>query len=232
MGADPVRVGESLLDELQAGTPVLRPHAASMTQVAKVSYTHDAMIDMLVAEPALSQGTLAARFGYSPAWICHIIASDAFQMRLAERKDALVDPALRASIEERFKALVLRSLQVLEEKLARPDPPDNLALRAAELGARSLGLGRAEPPAPPPSGDRLVILANRLVVLQDNVRKGASSGQTINGEARRIDSSSPQEVLRQEPHAGEPAEAAVSADRGLSDSAAQTDGGSGLVGGL
>lgn len=179
----PVAAAEALLDSL-VPQPA-RPHAASMRQVAKVSYTHADMIDAIIAEPSISQGELAARYGYTPAWICQVIASDAFQAQLAARKDELIDPVLRMTIEERFRALVRRSLDVLQEKLAQPHTaiPDQLALRAAELGARSLGLGHQQPPPPPPAGDRLVILSDRLVGLLSSHRE-----RTVHGEATRVSS--------------------------------------------
>lgn len=179
---EPLRVADALLAELEA-KPALREHSPSMTQVAKVSYTHDSMIDLIIERPTISQNELAAHFGYSVPWVSHIIASDAFQMRLAARKDELIDPTIRATIEERFKALVYRSLEVLHEKLNRPVAaiPDNLALRAAELGARSLGLGGATAAPAAPQGDRLLVISERLVNLL-HVRKE----EAINGEARVI----------------------------------------------
>ncbi len=137
--------------------------------IAKVRYSHDAMIDMIVANPWVSQNHLAQVFGYTPAWVSLVMSSDAFKERLAARKAELVDPALVASIEERFRAMVTRSLEVLQEKLSAPASvvPDNLALRAVELGAKALGLGGNAPPPPVqvPS-DHLDKLAQRLVALQ------------------------------------------------------------------
>jgi hypothetical protein len=111
--------------------------------IQKVSYTHDALIDLIIANPCLTQNSLAAHFGYTPGWISQVIASDAFQMRLAERKDELIDPTIRASVEENFKALVVRSMDILREKLNKPADaiPDNLALRTLELASRAAGYG-------------------------------------------------------------------------------------------
>ena len=139
--------------------------------IAKVSYTHEAMAELIVANPMISQGDIALHFGMTRGWISQIIASDAFQMRLAELKDKHVSPEIRATIEERFRALVVQSLAVLKEKLDKPTVADNLALRAAELGARGLGAGgfssRSAPPAPQEGGnDRLIVLAARLVDLR------------------------------------------------------------------
>lgn len=130
----PPQVGES--------TPAKWPSGAARG-VQEVRYTHDAMINAIIVDPSVSQNALAAAFGYSPAWVSQIIASDAFQARLAERTGELVDPTIRATVENRFKALVLRSMEILQEKLNRPSSqiPDQLALRALEVGARAAGFG-------------------------------------------------------------------------------------------
>lgn len=121
--------------------------------IAKVRYTHEAMVDLIIAEPWISQNDLAARFGYTASWICQIISSDAFQARLAERSRDLIDPTLRATVEERFKGLVLRSLEILSDKLNKPSHqvPDQLALRTFELASRAAGYGSRDqtPPTPP-----------------------------------------------------------------------------------
>jgi hypothetical protein len=107
----------------------------------KVRYTHDAMINCIIANPAVSQNDLAKYFGYSAPWISQIIASDAFQARLSQRTEELVDPTILLSVKEQFNALVLTSLAILREKLKAPNPPDNLVLRSLEVGSRALGYG-------------------------------------------------------------------------------------------
>ena len=129
------------LDELLIEHPKW-PSGASKG-VVKVRYTHDAMIDAIIAEPTISQNQLAAIFGYSAGWVSQIISSDAFQSRLAERTSELVDPTIRVTVKERFDALVLRSLEILKEKLERPSSsiPDNQVIRSLEIGARAAGYG-------------------------------------------------------------------------------------------
>jgi hypothetical protein len=153
---------EDELDSWGRGEPV------GAIPIAKVRYSHDAMIDMVIAEPHVSQGEIAARFGYTQAWISVVFSSDAFKERLTARKEELVDPILRATIEERMKAMVVRSLEVLQEKLSRPSGaiPDNLALRALEFGAKGLGLGQAQPAPVHVHTDHLNVLAARLVSLR------------------------------------------------------------------
>jgi hypothetical protein len=103
----------------------------------------------MIARPELTQGAMAAHFGYTEAWLSQIISSDAFQVRLAERREQLVDPAIRESLRVRFDSMVQRSLEILSEKLAKPanEVPDQLALRAFELSTRAAGYGaRVDPP--------------------------------------------------------------------------------------
>jgi hypothetical protein len=152
--------------------------------IQKVSYTHDAMIDLIIANPAVSQNALAAHFGYSASWVSQVIASDAFQARLAERTKDLVDPTIRATVEDRFKALVLRSLDILREKLDNPSHtvPDNLALRTLELSSRALGYGARHDPTPPAPVNVSVHLENlggNLVQLLRKKKLEASEAEEI-----------------------------------------------------
>lgn len=109
-------------------------------QIQKVSITHDAIIDVLVARPDLSQRQLAAMFGYTPTGIGIIVRSDAFKARLQARKDELVDPLIKQSIEDRFADLAHASLDILQEKLATSADP-KLALAALDAAQKGLGFG-------------------------------------------------------------------------------------------
>ena len=113
--------------------------------IQKVRYSHDAMIDLIIENPTISQNDMAAHFGYTPGWVSQIINSDAFRERLAERKDELVDPRIRTSIEERIRALADKSIEVLLQKLHETNNM-NVAVRALDVATRSLGYG-AKPAA-------------------------------------------------------------------------------------
>lgn len=156
-----------------------------MNAVAKLSYTHDAMIDLIIAQPAISNNQLAAHFGYTAPWVSMIKSSDAFKARLAERRGEIVDPTLTATLQDRFKAVTERSLEVIAEKLAQPAAliPDALALRAAELGAKSMGLGQQ---APTPAGSNLDALAQRLLALQAGMRGQQPTQEIIDVESKEI----------------------------------------------
>ena len=156
-----------------------------LPQIQKIRYTHDAMIDLIIANPWVSQNEIAAHFGYTAAWVSLIFSSDAFKERLTARKDELIDPTIRASIEERLKAVVSRSLEVLAEKLAKPAAavPDALALRAAEMGAKALGLGGNAPAQNVVPLNHLEGLAQRLLLLKSQTL----GGSTYEGEIKTIE---------------------------------------------
>jgi hypothetical protein len=118
----------------------LQGTASAAGAIAKVRYTHDAMIDMLIANPGIAQGALAKHFGFTQAWVSRIINSDAFQARLAERKKEIVDPSLVMSVDERLATLADRSLSILHEKLEMTQSPE-LAFKAAKLTIEALGYG-------------------------------------------------------------------------------------------
>jgi DNA-binding MarR family transcriptional regulator len=112
--------------------------------IEKVSYTHDAMIDLLIANPQVTQGDLAKAFGYTPGWISRIIRADSFKEALARRKAELTDPILLQSIETNFEVLIETGLKVLQQHLEAA-PSFDKALKAVELGSRAMGYGAKGP---------------------------------------------------------------------------------------
>jgi hypothetical protein len=109
--------------------------------IQKVHYTHDAMIDLIIENPAIDQREIARHFGYTEGWVSQVFAADAFQARLAERKDEIINPALKATVEERFKALVLQSMEVLRRKLESAAVSEETALKTLEIAAKAAGYG-------------------------------------------------------------------------------------------
>ncbi len=118
----------------------LQGTASAAGAIDRVKYTHDGMIDLVLANPAIRQGEIARHFGYSEPWVSRIFNSDAFLARLAERKKDLVDPSILLTMDEKLKALCDQSLAIVAEKLAVTKSPD-LALKALELTSKALGYG-------------------------------------------------------------------------------------------
>lgn len=114
-----------------------------MTVPTVMSYTHQAMIDLLIAKPTISLKEAAALFGYTPGWLNRLFKSDAFQEMLEARKKELADPVLMQGIQKRLEALLTRSIDVLEEKMDS-NPSADVALKAIEVAQKGLGLGAAK----------------------------------------------------------------------------------------
>lgn len=134
------RPGETLMAERKEPVGALVNSDGKAIAVAKVNYTHDAMIDFILMNPTVTQGQLAKQFGYTQGWVCRVMSSDAFKERLAKRKGELVDPIIAQSVEEKLTAVVSRAADIILDKLdATPDA--NLAIKAIDVAARAAGFG-------------------------------------------------------------------------------------------
>jgi hypothetical protein len=109
----------------------------------KLRYSHDAMIDALIENPAMKQYELATMFGVTKEWISMLMCSDAFQARLAARKADVIDPIMAASFKQRMEVLARKSVEVLMEKLDDDDCGPNVALGALGIAAKGFGFGGA-----------------------------------------------------------------------------------------
>lgn len=121
-------------------SPPLEGTESARFAVARVSYTHDALIDLMIAQPMVAKQDLAKHFGYTGAWISRVTNSEAFQARLAQRKSDIIDPSLVMSIEERLKAVTSQSLDIVMEKLEAAPSLDS-AMKVLEMSTKALGYG-------------------------------------------------------------------------------------------
>lgn len=130
---------------------------AELGTLNRVRYTHEACINEIMLNPAISQGDLANMFGFSQSWMSICINSDAFQNRLAERKAEIIDPVLRATINERLDAVAKRSLDKIMERLDK----DTHYLKTSELvQIARLGVGdKNTRPAGPQTQNNLYVVA-------------------------------------------------------------------------
>lgn len=122
------------------GIAAAKGYDQSEARLLRVHYSHEAMIDVIIAEPTITQNELAKRFERSVPWISRIMGSDAFQGALAKRREELTDPFLVATIEERFRGLAMQSLDVIAEKLNTTKNTD-LAIKALDISSKALGFG-------------------------------------------------------------------------------------------
>ena len=112
---------------------------SSTPSLKRMAYHHDAMVDLILQDPTVTSRELGEVFGLTPAWVSRVLASDSFQARLAQRKGALLDPIIARSLNDRLRTVAIRSMDIIEEKLAA-EPSASYAMDALELATMGLGV--------------------------------------------------------------------------------------------
>ena len=174
----------SLSDPRYQGLAAEKGYSQDYSRIQKLRYTHEAMIDMILANPTAKQKDLAEQFGVSGAWMSRVIGSDAFQGALAKRREELSDPFLTATIEERFRGLAMQSLDVIQEKLETA-PTMESAFKALELSSKALGFGART------FNDKSTNIGQQFVIrLPEKITDPEAWARTHNGGGVIIDQSS------------------------------------------
>lgn len=177
---------DSILETLAGECAERPPSMQELTgqAIQKIRYSHQDMVDFIIANPGVKQGTIAAHYGYTEAWVSRILASDAFQELFQARRHEIADPILNASLEERFRSLTIQSVEVLMKKLDQPAVEANVAIRCAELGAKTLGLGGHAAPNVYATGEsHLAELANNLLRLQRKTNERTIEGEVVEAKS-------------------------------------------------
>jgi hypothetical protein len=162
------------------------PDAEKSVLKRGVHYTHQAMIDLIIERGGrISNAELALYFGYSQSWISTVMQSDAFQAAFAARREEIIDPRLRMSLEEQARGLYARSMEILREKLNvdAANVPDQLALQTFAQSARALGYGARPPPSPSEDTNAALIKhADNLVGLLRREKGRARAEEILDGQ--------------------------------------------------
>lgn len=144
-------------------------------------YSHEAMIDLMIAHPEYSHAMLCSHFGRPASWLASVLASDSFQAAVEPRRHLILDPTLTATMQERFKALAIRTSNVMLEKLEAKEVSDFLVLKAGEISIKALGMGQKgveQPSQPAASSAPQKSLEERLLEALDKRR----AAETIEAE--------------------------------------------------
>lgn len=149
--------------------------------IDKVGYSHDKMIDLIVANPRVKQDDLAAYFGYTAGWVSRIMSSDAFRLRMEQRRSELVDPIIAATLEQRFAALAMRGMEILQEKLDAPGTvvPFADAAKAVEIGAKGLAVGGF--------GNKVAVDVNAQIDLRGAIEEAQERRRQLHGATIEVD---------------------------------------------
>jgi hypothetical protein len=113
--------------------------------IEKVGPQHEAMIDMLLAKPAITHAEIAGEIGYHEDWVRKIIGSPVFKQRLAERRREMFAPLL-SGFAKRNDELHEQATRFLLEKFANGKATEATAVRLVETTSRALIDGQGDKP--------------------------------------------------------------------------------------
>lgn len=184
--------GESSLEQLlteqwqQKQEATVGPAPVPSTAVA-LPFTTDGMVQFLLEHPGMTHQQYGAAFGRGSGWFASVLASAAFQRALDPVRHLIVDPSISATLDERFKALALQGLSVLQVRLDSKECGDQTVLKAVELGLKASGLGAiAAPPAPVEAPVGPEAIAARIMEAMATSKLRTQAAQAVDVESRTV----------------------------------------------
>ena len=143
------------------------------------AYTPEALVAYLVENPGQTFAQYGIAFGHNAAWFSQVLASAAFQFHLGQARGLINDPAITGTLEDRFRALSLQSLAVLQQKLDTPEVNDQTVLRAVELSFKALGMGKIEQGPPPAVENGAEAVADKIMKAMESAQSRSNAKATV-----------------------------------------------------
>lgn len=109
-------------------------------ELQKLSHRHQAIADIIIANPKITQKEIAGEVGMTENWVSTIMRSDLFQSYLAQRRAQFEERLLDRKIEVQSKALevgykgLMKAEEALDADEADPVETFSKALQAAGIG--------------------------------------------------------------------------------------------------
>lgn len=149
--------------------PAFSQRPGKMPEIATITHKHNAIMDFMLANPAMKLGDVAAQFNCSQPWLSCIIHSNAFQARLADKQDAMFD-ALKFTLTDRMTAVAHDALSIVHTGLlASPNPDKALAVADTVLHRLGYAPQRAAAVEPVQVVNNFVVNAADLAVARASI---------------------------------------------------------------
>lgn len=174
-------IAQSIADETAPtiGLARVKPEGGLSASPLALSYSPDLMVDLILNNPSWDMKQLGQVFGQTAGWVSKVLSTKAFQDALEPRRAEVLNPEFAMTLSERFQALTIRSLSVMQEKLeAGKALPDMTILKAAELGVKALGMGqKIQPDEKPiePAKNASEMVADRIMAAMQKRRAAESA---------------------------------------------------------
>lgn len=143
---------------------------ATSAQIKKVNHWQERLLDALIAEPEVSLGELAKRFGVTQAWLSTVKNSDAFVDEFRRRSSAHSE-ALLGGLQAKTRAVAEMAVDELARRLEHEAQvlPFPIVLETAETMLKRSGFGESKS-APTPN-----LQVNVGVVTQSELAEARSA---------------------------------------------------------
>lgn len=92
-----------------------------MPSIKKVSHKHEAILDMMLANPQMKLRDIAREMGVSQSWLSCIIHSDAFQRRLSARQEEIFNATL-LPLKDKIAGAAAVAVEKLSESVENASP--------------------------------------------------------------------------------------------------------------
>ena len=106
----------------------------------QLTYTHKAMMDLILANPTMPMDQLAEHFGVTKAWAKKVTMSDAFQGLLDKRREEIINPIISESVTEKIRGLTTNTLDTLNSRVESGVVKTTELIEIARIGMTSMGL--------------------------------------------------------------------------------------------
>ena len=135
----------------------------------RLNRLHEEMMYLILANPVITRKELVERMNRSYSWVHNALNAPAFQKMLRENAKEIHDFTIIASIEDRLRGVVSRTVELLEERLEQPgsELTDQFLLETFKASSKSLGMG-------PQTGNQTNVQVNidaHLETLGNNLTK-------------------------------------------------------------
>lgn len=89
----------------------------------ELTYTHEAVADLILKEPTVTIAELAAIFGMRHYAIRKLVVHEVFKKHMAYRKATLIDPHISRSLNERARTISMQAMEIISKRMV--DKPDS-----------------------------------------------------------------------------------------------------------
>lgn len=179
---------------LAPGQPVKAP---AKPTIAKLNFSHEAIIRFMLENPNVTQNEVAAHFGYSVSWISIIVHSDAFRAKWKEMSGR-ADELVLADIPAKMRGVASLAIEALGDQVQIAAENPNILnrsflLETSETLLSKLGYG-AKPQAGinipvPPGGAAHVTVVDASALERARARlteSRANNATVIDGTAEQV----------------------------------------------